>query len=203
MSHNQMATSVITREVEKRAILKPADYKMVLENLKERKITPGNQIQIHDVYFCPIKVSSFAEIEMDALGSYSLRLRETIKDKESDVEMNVKVITNHGDHSAWDEHEVKIDSLENGRRILMAIGFKPYFEVKKKRVSYKIREFTVELEDIAGFGATIEVEMLTTSDKSEKAKEQIVALMQQLGISKDMLVEKSITNILMKKLAKF
>ena len=65
-----------TQEVEKRALLKESEYIEISKKLEELGAELTKQVNIKDIYFCPVNVVSFAEIEMDSIGSYSLRLRE-------------------------------------------------------------------------------------------------------------------------------
>ena len=192
-----------TQEVEIRAILK-LEQKVVLENLIKTKIKGDPQTQtIIDEYFCPKSVNSFAEIEMDQVGSYSLRLRKKSIDGVAKVDMNTKTITNFGDHNAWEEHEIKIDSFEEAKNILLALGFKSFFILSKVRTLYDFEDMAINIEDIENFGSVIEVEIITTKELAEEAKARIRSFLNSCHIEESQIVPKSVTNIIMKKLAHF
>ena len=191
-------------EVEFRALLTDEMFKYFLERGKNiSKSNIENPIIIEDAYFCPQKVQSFSEIEMDEIGSYSLRLRRETKKDKTDISMNTKIIQNVGDHNAWLEHEVIVSSFEETRRILEAIGFKCFFEFKKRRYSFHDGEINVCLEDIDKFQPAIEIEILATEDKTAEAKQTLLDYLGSNNVPNDAIIKKSITNILMKKLAKF
>jgi len=191
------------QEVEKRAIL-PLDQKQAIKDrLVEQGAKLNGEIFVRDIYFCPNSVKSFKEIEMDEVGSYSLRIREERKGNKIQKDMNVKVITSYGDHHSWAEHEIGISSLEDTEAILKAIGFKPFCRIEKTRQEFKLANKNVFFEDISGFGLGIEVEILTTPEKAEKAKVEIDDFLHVLGVNDSQIVPKSITNIIMRQKAKF
>ena len=191
------------QEVEKRALLKESDYKEILKKLDTLGAKLIKKVNINDIYFCPITVLSFAEIEMDHVNSYSLRLREQNSDYNKEVTLNVKLITQEGDHSSWEEHEVVVGSFNTTTNILKSIGFKQFCTIKKSRLVYNFNDIEVSIEDIVDFGLGIEAEVKTSTDQSAKAKAKIDELFEKLEINSDQIVEKSITNIIMRKKSKF
>ena len=84
------------QEIEKRALLSVEQLNRFKQNLKSMGAKQVAESRIHDVYFCPKVVKSFAETEMNEVGSYSLRLREEEEGKSSEKTMNTKVITSKG-----------------------------------------------------------------------------------------------------------
>ena len=150
-----------------------------------------------------MNVTSFAEIEMDSVGSYSLRLREQNKGNDKEVTLNVKVITQEGDHNSWAEHETRIGSSESMKDILKAMGFKPFCTINKSRQIYLLEDMEISLENIRDFGLGIEAEVKTSMEKSNEAKAKIDNLFKRLGIPSDQIVPKSLTNIIMKQKSRF
>lgn len=192
-----------TQEVEKRALLKESEYSEISKKLEELGAKLTKNVNISDIYFCPANVTSFAEIEMDSVGSYSLRLREQDKGSDKEVTLNVKVITQEGDHNSWAEHETRIGSSDSMKDILKAMGFKPFCTITKSRQIYLMEDMEISLENITDFGLGIEAEVKTSMEKSNEAKSKIDNLFKRLGISSDQIVPKSLTNIIMKQKAKF
>jgi len=156
-----------------------------------------------DTYFCAKEIASFKEIEMDKVGSYSLRLRVESSNGTASASLNTKIIRSEGDHNAWLEHEVDISSSQGGEKILETIGFKKFFELRKERYSFMDGDVHVCLEDIADFQPAIEVEIMVEHGEIDAVKAQLLAYLDRHGISKDALIEKSITNMLMRRHAKF
>jgi predicted adenylyl cyclase CyaB len=191
-------------EVEFRALITSEVYNKLLDRgRRENSESFHGPLSIQDNYFCPLHVKNFSEVEMNDVGSYSLRLRREIKDNKTTVTLNTKIIRNVGDHNAWLEHETGLTSYEEGKMILEAIGFKSFFEFKKNRYSFQDANIHVCLEDIENFQPAIEIEIMTTEDKVQEAKDALIQYMESNNISKENLVKKSITNILMRERASF
>ncbi len=189
-------------EIEFRAILKNKQEKELIKKLG----IPDSEQRIIDVYFCKKEAKSFKDIEMNDVGSYSLRLRKTEKNNSKiEIQMNTKTITHKGDHNSWEEHEVAVDSLEESIKILESIGFKSYFRLDKIRKSYFIKDndMTFNIEIIKKFGTTVEIEIITNQENANNSKIKIKNYLKELGISEEQIVPKSITNILMHKMSTF
>ena len=149
-------------------------------------------------------MKSLDEVEMNDIGSYSLRLRKKTKDGIIESSINTKIILSKGDHFGWEEHETEIQDFDEMRSILTAIGFKVFFELEKDRTVFEYHEnIEINLENIANFGTGIEIEIMCSKDEIQESKEKILKLLEKIGVKKEMLVEKSITNIIMKERAKF
>jgi predicted adenylyl cyclase CyaB len=191
------------QEVEIRARLTKDQQNSLPEKLKRMGAKLKSYSSLTDTYFCPKSVKKFSEIEMDKVGSYSLRIRNQNHQIDNNAELNVKVINKKGDHNSWGEHEIKFDSLTDAEAILDTIGFKPYFKIVKDRTKYIYKEFTIELENIKDFDTIIEVELLVDEAEDVQAKLKIQKLLEDFGINNSQLFPKSVTNYLMHKWAKF
>jgi len=191
-------------EVEYRALLTPKVYLNLLEiGKKKHALNINDPIIIEDSYYCSKEVTSFKEVEMDTVGSYSFRLRKEIKNNKEISKLNTKIITTLGDHNAWREHETDVSSHDECDKILKSIGFKRFFTFKKKRYTYYVKDILVCLEDIKGFGPIIEVEIITTKEKEKDAKKKLITFLKSHNIKREDIVKKSVTNMLMKKKASF
>lgn len=195
--------STADHEVELRAILTKSQRQLVVRALRSTGATQRSVESLTDAYFCPKAVRSFKEIEMDEVGSFSVRLRTRRAKGRVSSDLNIKVITRHGDHHAWEEHESGIGSFDEMRRILTTIGFKPFFTMKKLRRTFVRGRFTAVVEDITGFGPIIEVEVLTSKRDAPRAKARILAFLKSIGVRESQIVPKSVTNLLMHKMARF
>ncbi|OJT94792.1 putative adenylyl cyclase CyaB [Candidatus Micrarchaeum sp.] len=192
------------QEVEKRALLNGSEYEAVKNKLITLGASNEGVVNINDTYFCRKDTKSFSEIEMKEVGSFSLRLREqSAADKPKETMMNVKVITRQNDHNSWEEHEILVGSMDEATAILKAIGFKPFCTIKKKRLAYTLEGVSISLENIEDFGLGIEAEIMATKDKEDSAKAKIDEVLSEIGIGSSKVVEKSITNIIMREKAKF
>lgn len=187
-------------EVELRALV--ADPKDFQEKLKQKGAEHKNSSYLKDVYFCDKKATSVADVEMDKVGSYSLRLRIARKGDTETISLNTKTITTEGDHNAWEEHEVKIDNFREAALILSTTEFKPFFELEKHRHTYLLNDMEILVEEITDFGGAIEVEIMCMPGEEESSKAKIKNLLtNELGLSEAEIVPKSVTNIIMKQRA--
>lgn len=188
-----------TQEVELRALISREEFDAIGRKLIELGAKTDVTEKVEDTYFCSKEISSFDALEMDDVGSYSLRLRKDSKGSN----LNIKVITQSGDHNSWEEHEIAVDSYEQANTILELIGFKSFITIIKARQVYTLNGIRVFLEDIEDFGTALEAEIVTTKDEGEYAKKRIKDLLGQLDISSDRIVPKSISNIIMRQKARF
>lgn len=187
-------------EVELRALVK--DAKNFQEKLKQKGAIYQNSSYLCDVYFCEKNASSVKDVEMDEVGSYSLRLRVARKDDKEEITVNTKTITNQGDHNAWEEHEVVVNSFKEAAKIMLTTEFKPFFKLEKHRHTYAINGMEVLVEDITDFGGAIEIEIMCAPGEEDGSKEKIKNLLiTDLGLSESDIVPKSVTNIIMKQRA--
>lgn len=196
-------------ETEIRAVLTDAQRKQ----LDEKLITLGAQEQdiqrIVDVYYCPQNFTSFSQIEMDAVDSYSLRLRK-VKDKDgmSKIEWNIKQLTMQEDHSAWAEYEIVIPNFDTVDRMMRIMGFKPYVTIEKTRHVYSItdvnqQEYSILIDDIQDFGPILEVESFSTRNNVKATKNFIFNFMSSIGITQEQIAPKSVTNLIMRQRSEF
>lgn len=191
------------QEIEKRAVLTEAQRDALVQKLKEADAELLHESRVLDRYLCPQHVRDFSEIEMDKVGSYSFRIRQQTWDGHEKTTVNVKVITTEGDHSAWDEHEITVDSLENTQALLASIGYQTYFTLDKQRWEYRFGEVGVFLEKIADFGWAIELEVIAPASLASVMKKKLETLLADLDVQPDQISTKSITNQLMRQRAKF
>ena len=196
-----MSVSERIQEVELRALLP------TLRPIKEKLSTLGAQFKgtrkIHDVYFCPKEATSFADVEMNEVGSYSLRLRQEEDGNDRRSFLNGKTITTKGDHYAWEEHDVTVGDFTEARRLLEATKFKAFCEIVKTRDEFALSDVSVNLENIENFGGVIEVEKMVARGQEPAAKRELMEVLSSLGIDESCLVKKSVTNIIMHQRAAF
>jgi adenylate cyclase class 2 len=72
------------------------------------------------------------------------------------------------------------------RQLLEALGFRPVFEVAKTRLPgslvWQDTEIEIALDDVAGLGTFVELEVLATRDDLPAARETLISLAGQLGL---------------------
>ena len=188
-----------TIEVELRALVK--DLEIIRNNITKSGAKYIGSSTIHDIYFCEKTISTLKGVEMFDVGSYCLRLRRYSKGKIKSITLNTKTITKQGDHHAWEEHETEVGDFSEAAKILQTTEFKPFLEIKKTRHEYKLENLGIFLEEIEDFGGALEIEILTTPGLEETSKEKIMEYLEKIGVSKEEVVPKSVTNIVMKQRA--
>lgn len=187
-------------EVEIRARLDDiADFRSIVEKLGAKSVA---SLRVCDIYFCVKTATIVEDVEMNKVGSYSLRLRRSKKnvDKEH-FTINTKTITNHGDHNAWEEHEIEVNDFQEALKILSTTEFKPFFKLEKERFVYKLDNMEICIEDIKDFGGAVEVEIMCSADEVTEAKQKNKDFLRKCNIDETKIVPKSITNIIMKERA--
>ena len=160
-------------EVEMRALINDASANKIIEqNIISLGAKQLGVSSIHDIYFCEKNMKSLDEVEMNDIGSYSLRLRKKTKDGIIESSINTKIILSKGDHFGWEEHETEIQDFDEMRSILTAIGFKVFFELEKDRTVFEYHEnIEINLENIANFGTGIEIEIMCSKDEIQESKD--------------------------------
>lgn len=188
-------------EVEIRAHL--GDTKSFKKNIKKLGAKPVTSLYICDIYFCKKTAKKVEDIEMDEVGSYSLRLRKLKKGATKEkFTINTKTITNYGDHNAWEEHEVEVSNFSEPAKIFTATEFKPFLKLEKERFIYTLDNMEICVENIVDFGGAVEIEiMCSNSEEVIEAKQKIKNFLNKCGMDNTSIVSKSITNIIMKERA--
>lgn len=186
-------------EVEVRAIIDEARAQRIETELSDKFAKKLSTII--DVYFCHANVKDFSDIEMNEVGSYSLRLRRSRGAVGQVDSINTKTIRNFGDHGAWYENEARISDAEEVFSILATIGQKPYIRIKKERTSFDCGEISFEIERIEEFGVAVECEMVVADGEESKAKKKVTQFLVELGLKEEEFVSKSVSNMIMRKLS--
>ena len=185
------------QEVELRVLLEPEQRADLEAKLKAYGIQWEATENIVDEYYCPQRVGSFAEITMDEVGSFSLRSRMVERGGVMQVQLNTKVITTQGDHHAWEEHEVSVDSAPQLQAILGTLGYKVFCRIEKERTIFKLGQKTICIDEIRDFGCALEIEVMTCPDAAQEAKREIEQFLASLGVSREQILPKSVTYLIM------
>ena len=110
-------------------------------------------------------------------GSFVLRVRDGNKGKL----LTFKALTDR--YGVWDEHEVKIDNIEEMKKILEKSRFTLAYQVSKERISGTLDEFSFNLDKVKELGDYIEVELI--SNDAEKAQDRIKDFLKKLEIKEN------------------
>ncbi len=99
----------------------------------------------------------------------------------------------------WVEYEFGIDSPQEARRLIEAMGFGLALILEKKRIPGKLGKIVFCLDQIKGLGDFIEMEIITGKEKGKEAQQKIMQIFSQLGIDKRNFVRIGYPQIILKK----
>lgn len=162
-----------------------------LEEIKNKLIALGAEF-----YKEKIQVDSFFKRKGEELapagpGNVLLRVRESDKNK-----LTFKALTEQT--GVWIEHETEISNPEETKLMLEKIGFSKVTTMTKKRISGKLDEFELCLDDIKELGTYLEI-ALDSSD-GEAAKKKLIELLNKLGFDESQIIHKGYGAMLFERL---
>lgn len=106
----------------------------------------------------------------------------------------------NGKKTHTEEFEVKIESVEKMREILIQLGFKPLVTVKKSRKVFENQDFEACLDHIEELGTFIEIEAKKDFGGNEKTKQACIDFLKQLNLKYNPAPEKGYPDMLAEKL---
>lgn len=109
----------------------------------------------------------------DSDGSYSINYKNWYFDKK-------------GKSHHCDEFETKIEDLNQVKRILTALNFKPIVRVDKSRKIWIYKEYEVSIDQVKELGDFVEIEYIGKDEKAnpEKITEQMINFLKEIGCGK-------------------
>lgn len=171
-------------EVELKARLNEAQP--IEELLREKGFTVTKEVYERDCYFN-------APDRNFALTDEALRLRHVTKvSGENSVLLTYKGPKRGGGIKSRVEHEAQLNDPETIETILLALGYKRIFEVKKKRLYYINGETTATVDYVEDLGKFIEIELQASNETEEyEATAEINTLRAELGVKQNDCTTKS------------
>ncbi|WP_224449703.1 class IV adenylate cyclase [Haloprofundus salilacus] len=98
-----------------------------------------------------------------------------------------------------EEFETGVDDGETMAGVLGGLGFEPAAVVEKEREYFRVDEYTVVLDDVAGLGEFVEVEREAEESELETVREGAAAVLRQLGLDPDEQIRTSYLGLLLAK----
>ncbi len=167
-------------EIEVKAKLK--DREGLLEQLKKLELEMRGEKYQKDVVFWPNDIKN---TETHILGRNFLRIREQKQDEKKKIIFTLKQPqTNQTDCI---EHEIEIqekDTLEL-TSLIYALGFYKFVEIEKTRMTAKMGDTEICIDDVTGLGSFIELEKFGPAEKAEEIQNELYALLESWGIQKE------------------
>ena len=141
----------------------------LLAILKSQFIAPiSSKRQIDTVFLLPEQVD--APITP---GSKIMRVRDVLNPETGELQRSLMTLKVEGQAKlASDEYEFAVDDGNAARQMLTALGWQEIVTVDKARLESKTKDYTICIDEVAGLGLFIELEILTEDDANVKNIQQ-------------------------------
>mgnify|MGYP002740378531 FL=1 len=141
----------------------------LLTILKDQFIAPISvKRQIDTVFLLPEQVD--API---VPGSKIMRVRDVLNPETGELQRSLMTLKVEGQAKlVSDEYEFAVDDGNAARQMLTALGWQEIVTVDKVRLESKTEDYTICIDEVAGLGLFIELEILTEDDANVKNIQQ-------------------------------
>ena len=141
----------------------------LLAILKDQFITPtSSERQIDTVFLLPGQVD--API---VPGSKIMRVRDVLNPETGELQRSLMTLKVDGQTKlVSDEYEFAVDDGNAARQMLTALGWQEIVTVDKVRIESKTEDYTICIDEVAGLGLFIELEVLTEDSADVKNIQQ-------------------------------
>ena len=148
--------------------------------LKNQLIAPiSSKHQIDTVFLLPEQVD--API---VPGSKIMRVRDILDPETSELQQSLITLKIEGQAKlVSDEYEFTIDDGNTARQMLAALGWREVVTVDKVRHESKTEDYTICIDEVAGLGLFIELEVLAEDDAdADNIQQQMYSFLKNLNI---------------------
>lgn len=164
----------IDREVEIQVSVE--NIKPLLRVLKQEAKSLYKSRQI-DEYFTPPDRNFLKEKPVKEW----LRLRQ--EDGKSSITYKNWYHNAKGQSSHCDEYETQIESADQARKILTALGHRPITKVDKTREAYRYKNYQISIDKVVGLGDFVEVEYKGKSSKHpDEITDEMIAFLKTIDV---------------------
>ena len=148
--------------------------------LKSQFIAPiSSKRQIDTVFLLPEQVD--API---VPGSKIMRVRDILNPETGELRRSLMTLKIEGQTKlASDEYEFAVDDGNAARQMLTALGWQEVVTVDKVRLESKTEDYTICVDEVAGLGLFIELEVLAEDDaNTDNVQQQMHSFLKSLNI---------------------
>ena len=152
----------------------------LLAILKDQLIAQiSSKRQIDTVFLLPEQVD--API---VPGSKIMRVRDVLNPETGKLQRSLMTLKVEGQAKlVSDEYEFAVDDGNAARQMLTALGWQEIVTVDKVRLESKTEDYTICIDEVAGLGLFIELEILTEDDANVKnIQQQMCNFLKNLNI---------------------
>ena len=117
-------------------------------------------------------------------GSKIMRVRDVLDSETSELQQSLMTLKVEGQTKlVSDEYEFTIDDGNAARQMLTALGWQEVVTVDKVRLESKTEDYTICIDEVAGLGLFIELEILAEDDTNVKyIQQQMHSFLKNLNI---------------------
>ena len=157
---------------------------VIEKNIKNKGFQLIDKFELEDIYYIKKNIDIMKSIPREVLKSYIL-IRK-IKQYESDKFINYQNIINitykkkniakNGDIINQEKIDCEIKDIEQGEKLLKAIGYKEIMTIKEKDIVYGKEEFNIAVKSLLDGDNLIEIETVDDNkelDTVKKLKQKI------------------------------
>lgn len=152
----------------------------LLAILKDQFIAPiSSKHQIDTVFLLPEQV----DVPI-APGSKIMRVRDVLNPETGELRLSLMTLKVEGQAKlVSDEYEFVVDDGNAARQMLTALGWQEAVTVDKVRLESKTKDYTICIDEVAGLGLFIELEILTKDSADVKnIQQQMCNFLKNLNI---------------------
>jgi adenylate cyclase class 2 len=167
-----------------------AAHASVRRRLEAAGATRVGRVEQHDTYYdAPHR--NLAETDE------ALRVRRVTDESGTQTRLTYKGPLVEGAGKTRREHETSVADGDEAAAILDGLGFSPAAVVEKRRESWRLRSYTVTLDDVTDLGEFVEVEREVPENEVDAAAEGARELLSELGLDPDDSIRTSYLGLLL------
>lgn len=167
-------------EIEVKAKLK--DKEAIIAHLKSIGVEFLDTRYQKDLVFWPNDIKN---INNHILGRNFLRIREQKKNNEKKIIFTLKQPQTNQTDCIEHEIEIKEEEIEKLKSIIHCLGYYEYVNIEKTRITAKIKDIEICLDEVMNLGHYIELEKFAPASQVETVQKELYSILESLGISKD------------------
>lgn len=117
-------------------------------------------------------------------GSKIMRVRDILDPETSELQQSLITLKIEGQTKlSSDEYEFTIDGGNTARQMLTALGWQEVVTVDKVRLESKTEDYTICVDEVAGLGLFIELEVLAEDEaNADNIQQQMYSFLKNLNI---------------------
>ena len=148
--------------------------------LKNQLIAPiSSKRQIDTIFLLPEQVDTPI-----IPGSKIMRVRDVLDPETGELQRSLMTLKIERQAKlVSDEYEFAVDSGDMARQMLAALGWQEVVTVDKVRLESKTEDYTICVDEVAGLGLFIELEVLAEDDaNTDNIQQQMYSFLKNLNI---------------------